>query len=241
MEINSLSDREYQKTDRQFVLTADGSKTLYDSRAGSHFHSVNGAVQESRHVFLESGLKYFLKKSGKDSVSILEAGFGTGLNFLLSTAYCQQNKISMRYTGIEAYPLTAALICQSEYHQYVNKEIGDSFISTYDKAMQEEISFPPFIQLEIIHQKLLEFNIGKLFDILYFDAFSAGSQPEMWTLESLGHICRYLHQGSVFITYAMNGNLKRNMSALGFRLEKVPGAPGKREMLRAILSETPSV
>ena len=100
--------------------------------------------------------------------------------------------------------------------------------------MRQEIVFRPFIQLEIIAQKLAEFNSNRLFDILYFDAFAAAKQPEMWTLSSLDHICSFLRPGGVFVTYALNGNLKRNMQALGFCVEKVAGAPGKREMLRAI-------
>jgi tRNA U34 5-methylaminomethyl-2-thiouridine-forming methyltransferase MnmC len=223
------------------VGTADGSKTIYNAGLREHYHSVHGAVQESRHVFLESGLNYFLKQSPQDGVSILEAGFGTGLNFLLSAGHCQQNKISLRYTGIEAYPLPAGLVCQTEYHQYVNREVWEFFISNYDKAFRQEIILRPFIQLEIFPQKMAEFNSGRLFDILYFDAFGAAKQPEMWTLPSLGHICRFLRPGGIFVTYAMNGNLKRNMQALGFRIEKIPGAPGKREMLRAVRNRDLSV
>ena len=218
----------------QFANTADGSKTIYNASLREHYHSIHGALQESRHVFLESGLNYFLKQSPQGSVSIFEAGFGTGLNFLLSAVHCHQSKISLRYTGIEAYPLPAGLICQTEYHQYINREIWEFFITGYAKAFRQEIAFRPFIRLEIIEQKLAEFNSNRLFDILYFDAFAAAKQPEMWTLASLDHISSFLRPGGIFVTYAMNGNLRRNMQALGFRVEKVPGAPGKREMLRAI-------
>jgi tRNA U34 5-methylaminomethyl-2-thiouridine-forming methyltransferase MnmC len=220
----------------QLITTADGSKTIYNGQVGEHYHSIHGALQESRHVFLESGLKYFLEQNDQDTVSILEAGFGTGLNFLLSATYCRQNKISLRYTGIEAYPLSPNLIRQCAYRQFVNDEIWDSFISNYDQSFRQEVSFDPFIRLELIQQKLSGFNSSRLFDILYFDAFAAAKQPEMWTLQSLGHICHFLRPGGVFVTYAMNGNLKRNMKALGFRPEKVPGAAGKREMLRATLN-----
>lgn len=221
----------------QCTNTADGSKTIYHSGLREHYHSIHGAVQESRHVFLDSGLNYFLEQSRQDRVSIFEAGFGTGLNFLLSAVHCHQNKINLRYTGIEAYPLPEELVCQTEYHQYIGKEIWDFFISNYGKAFRQEIVFRPFIRLKIIEQKLAEFKSDRLFDILYFDAFAAAKQPELWTLPLLGHICNFLRPGGIFVTYAMNGNLKRNMRTLGFRVEKVPGAPGKREMLRAIRSE----
>lgn len=221
------------------ISTADGSKTIYNEQVGEHYHSIHGAVQESRHVFLESGLKYFLKQSGQNHVSILEAGFGTGLNFLLSAEYCSQNEIGLRYTGIEAYPLPVDLIRECAYHQFVNEEIWDSLILNYDKSFRQEIFTDPFIQLEIIQQELSGFNSRRLFDILYFDAFAVSKQPEMWTLQSLGHICNFLRPGGIFVTYAMNGNLKRNMKTLGFQLEKVPGAAGKREMLRATRSGYP--
>ena len=219
----------------QLITTADGSKTIYNGQVGEHYHSIHGALQESRHVFLESGLSYFLEQNNQDAVSILEAGFGTGLNFLLSATYCSQNKISLRYTGIEAFPLPVDLIRQCAYQQFVNEEIWDAFISNYDQSFRQEIFTDPFIQLEIIQQELSGFNSHQLFDILYFDAFAVSKQPEMWTLQSLGHICHFLRPGGIFVTYAMNGNLKRNMQALGFHLEKIPGAAGKREMLRATL------
>lgn len=227
--------------DWQFILTEDGSKTIIDPVTGITYHSRKGAVQESRHVFLESGLKYFLDRTGRDSVSILEAGFGTGLNFLLSADYCLQNKIRLQYTGIDAYPFPADLIRQSEYHRYVSRLIWDSFNSAYDQSFLQETSIASLGQLHIIRQKLQSFESERLFDIVYFDAFAAVHQPEMWTMPSLDRACRFLHPEGVFVTYAMNGNLKRNMIALGFRLEKVQGAPGKREMLRAIKNAKPSV
>jgi tRNA U34 5-methylaminomethyl-2-thiouridine-forming methyltransferase MnmC len=237
MERNPAGGKSTRPDSLQCIGTTDGSKTIYNAGLREHYHSVHGALQESRHVFLESGLNYFLKQSPQDGVSILEAGFGTGLNFLLSAVHCHQNKINLRYTGIEAYPLPADLVCQTEYHQYIDKEIWDFFISNYGKAFRQEIVFRPFIRLKIIEQKLAEFKSDRLFDILYFYAFAAAKQPEIWTLPSLDHICSFLRPGGIFVTYAMNGNLKRNMRTLGFRVEKVPGAPGKREMLRAIRSE----
>jgi tRNA U34 5-methylaminomethyl-2-thiouridine-forming methyltransferase MnmC len=208
---------------------------------GEHYHSIYGAAQESRHVFLESGLKHFLNQNDQRHVSILEAGFGTGLNFLLSAGYCSQNKIGLRYTGIEAYPLPVDLIRQCAYHEFANDEIWDSFISNYNPSLGKEIFFGPFIQLKLIQQKLPEFNSSRLFDILYFDAFAVTKQPEMWTLQSLHHICHFLRPGGIFVTYAMNGSLKRNMKTLGFHLEKVVGATGKREMLRATLTGHQSI
>lgn len=217
----------------EFVKTADGSKTLYHDQVGEHYHSKHGAQQESIHVFLNTGLRYWLDKESAQSASILEIGFGTGLNFLLTADYCSKNNINLNYVGIEAYPLMPDLIVQSEYNQYVNPEIWDQFVENYAKALESKLSFNELIQLEIAHQKVMDFQSEERFDVIYFDAFAEIHQPEMWTPETLAHVCQFLSPGGVFVTYAITGNLKRAMKALGFSIEKAPGAPGKREMLRA--------
>ncbi len=224
----------------QFVTTADGSKTLLHSPTGEHYHSMNGAVRESQHVFLESGLKFFLSCHVVNPVTILEVGFGTGLNFLLSSQFCQDEGLGLRYTGIETNPLSSKILVQSGYNGYVSKKTWDLFISGYEPAMQRKMRFSNDILLEIVLQDVSGYNSAKRFDILYFDAFSAGSQPEMWTRQVLSQVCRHLKAGGLFVTYAMNGNLKRNMEALGFSPEKIPGGPGKREMLRATKMDTHS-
>ena len=217
----------------EFVKTADGSKTLYHDQVGEHYHSKHGAQQESIHVFLNTGLRYWLDKESAQSASILEIGFGTGLNFLLTADYCSKNNVNLNYIGIEAYPLKPELIVQSEYNQYVNPEIWDQFVENYANALESKLSFNELIQLEIAHQKVMDFQSEERFDVIYFDAFAEIHQPEMWTPETLDHVCQFLRPGGVFVTYAITGNLKRAMKALGFSIEKAPGAPGKREMLRA--------
>ena len=216
-----------------FALTSDGSKTLFNPVVGEHYHSRHGALQESKHVFLESGLKFFLKDESK-KVSILEVGFGTGLNFLVSAEYCNSEKFDLDYTGIEAYPLDTDLIGSTEYDAYLSPELWKAFTLNYQQALKEEIKLSPFCELHIACTKLLEFQSVKSFDVIYFDAFSAIHQPEMWNEESLSHICSFLRSGGVFVTYAITGDLKRTMKGLGFSIEKVSGAPGKREMLRAV-------
>ncbi|WP_099372099.1 tRNA (5-methylaminomethyl-2-thiouridine)(34)-methyltransferase MnmD [Sphingobacterium sp. 1.A.5] len=217
----------------EFVKTADGSKTLYHDQVGEHYHSKHGAQQESIHVFLNTGLRYWLDKESAQSASILEIGFGTGLNFLLTADYCSKNNVNLNYIGIEAYPLKPELIVQSEYNQYVNTEIWDQFVENYANALESKLSFNELIQLEIAHQKVMDFQSEERFDVIYFDAFAEIHQPEMWTPETLAHVCQFLRTGGVFVTYAITGNLKRAMKALGFSIEKAAGAPGKREMLRA--------
>lgn len=216
-----------------FAITSDGSKTLFNPVVGEHYHSLHGALQESKHVFLDSGLKFFLKDEQK-KVSILEVGFGTGLNFLVSAEYCNSEKIDLNYTGIEAYPLSPNLIFSTEYTDYVSPELWKAFTLNYQHVQKEEMKLSPYCKLHIACVKLLEFQSVKSFDVIYFDAFAAIHQPEMWNEEALTHISSFLRPGGVFVTYAITGNLKRIMKGLGFSIEKAPGAPGKREMLRAV-------
>lgn len=220
-------------TPLSFTSTADGSKTIFNPQVGEHYHSRHGALQESRHVFLQSGLIYFLGSDLKEA-SVLEVGFGTGLNFLVSADYCHLNQIDMEYTGIEAFPLSADIINDSGYDQYVSPRIWEAYTTAYEAALKKEVTLIPGCALHIDNTTLLSFQSEKLFDVLYFDAFAAIHQPEMWTEEALSHVTRFLRKEGVFVTYAITGNLKRTMKSLGFSIEKVTGAAGKREMLRAV-------
>ncbi len=218
----------------EFVKTGDGSKTLYHEAVGEHYHSKHGAHQESIHVFLKSGLCFFLEKEQQAEASILEIGFGTGLNFLLTADYCQREGIGLTYTGIEAYPLALPLLAESGYDAYVDAATWNAFLANYEKALTQQQGLGEQLFLEIAHQKLMDFQTDQQFDVIYFDAFAEIHQPEMWTSEALAHVCQFLKPGGVFVTYAITGNLKRSMKSIGFSIEKAPGAPGKREMLRAI-------
>lgn len=225
----------------KIVQTADGSNTIFNSEVGENYHSRHGAFQESRHVFVESGLKYFLELNKKvsppggdlEGVSILEVGFGTGLNFLLSADYCTEENIQLDYTGIEAYPLTTDMISKTEYNAYVTPALWKTFIHNYPEALQKGINLNSNCKLQIAHRKLLDFQSDKQYDVIYFDAFAAVHQPEMWNETAITHTLKFLKPGGVFVTYAITGNLKRTIKSLGLKVEKAPGAPGKREMLRA--------
>lgn len=214
--------------------TADGSNTLYNETIGEHYHSKHGAVQESKHVFINAGLKF--ASTGKSEISVLEIGFGTGLNFILSLEYCTQQNIKLDYCSIEAFPLVQEVIEQTGYSNYVSKEIWTDFITNYDAALIKSKNLSPLCNLEIPHTTLSDFQTEIKFDIIYYDAFSVQHQPEMWTDEIIGKACSFLKPGGTFVTYAITGKLKRAVKANGFTIEKLPGAPGKREMLRAIKS-----
>lgn len=218
----------------KIVKTADGSNTIFNSEIGEHYHSTHGALQESRHVFVNSGLFYFRKNNPEQkSISILEVGFGTGLNFLLSVDYCEEQNIKLHYTGIEAYPLSPEMIAATGYGQFLSTETWITFTEKYEAALGAPVRFSCACQLQIANCKLMEFKSDGQFDIIYFDAFASARQPEMWNDGAISYILQSLKPGGVFVTYAITGNLKRALKGLGCKVEKAPGAPGKREMLRA--------
>jgi tRNA U34 5-methylaminomethyl-2-thiouridine-forming methyltransferase MnmC len=215
------------------VTTADGSKTIYNAQVGENYHSKHGALQESQHVFLNSGLRYFLAGTEASVVKILEVGLGTGLNFLLSADFCTARQIALHYTGIEAYPLSEEMIAQTGYKEYISAPVWKGFSEVYSKSLQQPVQLNPFVHLQTAHTQLQTFASAQLFDVIYFDAFASIHQPEMWSEQAIGHTIQYLKPGGVFVTYAITGNLKRQLKALSLKVEKAPGAPGKREMLRA--------
>lgn len=215
------------------VTTADGSKTIYNAQVGENYHSKHGALQESQHVFLNAGLRYYLAGKEQNEISVLEVGLGTGLNFLLSAEYCAAKQIDLNYIGIEAFPLTEEMIAQTGYDEYVSPTLWNSFMQNYPQTLQQSVRLNPFFKLQTAHTQLINFQSDQLFDVIYFDAFASIHQPEMWNEEAIGHTVQFLKPGGVFVTYAITGNLKRMLKALGLTVEKAPGAPGKREMLRA--------
>ncbi|WP_316830163.1 tRNA (5-methylaminomethyl-2-thiouridine)(34)-methyltransferase MnmD [Pedobacter aquatilis] len=212
--------------------TADGSNTLYNETIGEHYHSKHGALQESKHVFIEAGLKF--ASEGKSEINVLEVGFGTGLNFILSFEWCTERQINLDYTSIEAFPLTTDVINETGYSAYVSPQTWSCFISGYNESLRSKQALSPLCNLEIPHTTLAEFNTDKKFDVIYYDAFSVQHQPEMWSDEIIAHACSFLKSGGTFVTYAITGKLKRAVKACGFSIQKLPGAPGKREMLRAV-------
>lgn len=213
--------------------TADGSNTLFNEEIGEHYHSANGALQESKHVFIAAGLMAGLDKFGDRSISVLEVGFGTGLNFLLTYDYCLKNNIALTYHSIEAFPLSIPTLETTAYQNYVSPTTWTNFINVYEQALVSEAKLSENCYLQIHHTTLQNFNVEQTFDVLYYDAFSVRHQPELWTNEIIAHACSFIKAKGIFVTYAITGNLKRAVKACNFSIEKLPGAPGKREMLRA--------
>jgi tRNA U34 5-methylaminomethyl-2-thiouridine-forming methyltransferase MnmC len=215
----------------KITLTADGSNTLFNETIGEHYHSIHGALQESKHVFIEAGLKHVLKD--KNDISIFEVGFGTGLNFLLTLEYCKGQRIKLQYHAIEAFPLTREELRSTGYDSYVSAEVFNSLEVNYNDVLLRETPLFEDMSLFIPVETLAQYETNMTYDLVYYDAFSVQHQPEMWSDEIIAHVCSFLKEGGVFVTYAITGKLKRALKSIGFKIEKLQGAPGKREMLRA--------
>lgn len=223
-----------ESTPISIVTTADGSITLYNSKIDEHYHSINGALQESMHVFVKSGLSYYHHLNNSQKLSVLEIGFGTGLNFLLSAEYAHLNKLSIDYVGIEAFPLTVNNIEETNYSTHLNNiQIWNNFIKKYSETFESKEEIEGGISLELFDIPLLQYESEMKFDIIYFDAFAKSKQAEMWTAESISHACKFLKDMGIFVTYSVTGDLKRTLKSLGFEIQRPEGAAGKREMMRA--------
>ncbi len=221
-----------------FITTADGSKTIYNPIVGEHYHSINGALQESMHVFVKSGLNYYHQVNESTEISVLEVGFGTGLNFLLSADYAIKNKISLEYVGIEAFPLSKEIIGETNYDSYLdNNSIWTNFLNNYSDSFSNPKEISHEVTLQLYAGKLLSFNSIKKFDLIYFDAFAKTKQAEMWSEESIKCACNFLKDKGIFVTYSVTGDLKRTLKSLGFEIQRPAGAAGKREMMRATFNK----
>ena len=215
---------------QEIRVTGDGSKTIFLPELNETYHSSNGAVQESCHIFLQNGLE--LAEKG-EVIRILEVGFGTGLNALLSAMWAEKNNQSIHYTGIESKPLPPELCFQLDYPRIIgqiSEKIYDELIRC-DWEMDNQLSTHFSIQKR--EMKIQDFVALEPIDLIYFDAFGPRVQAEMWDITILEKMFQSLKVGGALVTYCAQGQFKRDLKAVGFSLESLPGPPGKREMTRA--------
>lgn len=216
----------------KLVPTLDGSYTLLDTALNQTYHSVNGALQEAEHVFLQNGLIRYLRLSEASTVNILEIGFGTGMNFLVTADYCQKHHIRLNYTGVEPFPVPEELILSGNYTELLtDPETREAYSAWYGKG--KETLETGYLKLHLLTSRILDTQLPPDTDVVYFDAFSPDTQPGMWAPEVITRATSTLKPGGIFVSYSITGNLKRILRNLGFRIEKPKGAAGKREMIRA--------
>lgn len=216
---------------REILTTNDGSTTIHLPDWDESYHSKHGAIQEAYHVFIKSGLSLFEGKS----VSILEIGFGTGLNTFITYLESQKVNQTIDYVGVEAYPVQVEEALQMNYVSELNaSNEKDVFDKMHQISWEEKHTISSNFSLIKRKQFFQDITDENAFDLIYFDAFGFRVQPELWSLEIFKKMYAALKPNGVLVTYACRSSIKNAMLVCGFKVEKLPGAPGKREMLRAI-------
>jgi tRNA U34 5-methylaminomethyl-2-thiouridine-forming methyltransferase MnmC len=216
--------------DKEFLITEDGSHTIYLPEIDEHYHSTHGAIQESLHIYINQGLLQVPKKE----MSILEIGFGTGLNAYLTYAFAEIKNLKIDYFSIEKYPLTETDYLSLNYPQMIFPEHGDLFTELHRSKWDSVVEISSKFALKKIHADLLSFEFDQTpqFDLVYYDAFAPGKQPEMWTDEIIRKVASTVKNEGLLVTYCAKGTVRRSLSAAGFQMERIPGPIGKKEILR---------
>jgi len=220
----------------EIVKTSDGSDSLLNVELNETYHSVHGAIQESVHVFINAGLRYFFRKNNLPKFNILEIGFGTGLNAILTAQALDAEGCHASYTSIEAYPLPQEIWGSLNYGSRLQ---SDEFFkklheSPWEVPKQLSTNFTLLKTKVTLQQAALPTGT---YHLVYFDAFAPSKQPDMWTFQMLEKITHSLQPNGIFVTYCAKGQLKRDLKTLGLVVETLPGPPGKMEMVRAIKPE----
>lgn len=214
----------------RIVCTSDGSHTLESSIGAECYHSTNGALQESMHVFIDAGLKVV---SGS-SLNILEVGFGTGLNTLLTLLWAKQMASKIYYEAIEKYPISVDIVAQLNYCDILKVDAEKYFKPLHMCDWNAAVPITADFVLKKCQADILSFIPSRTdFNLVYFDAFSPVSQPELWSVDVFSTVYQHMQKGGVLVTYSSKGLVKQNLRSVGFSLERLAGAKGKRHMLRA--------
>jgi tRNA U34 5-methylaminomethyl-2-thiouridine-forming methyltransferase MnmC len=215
---------------RVVVHTADGSTSIHLPEWNESYHSKHGAIQEAQHVFIKNGLDLFQNQT----ISILEIGFGTGLNAFITLLESPKRQLTIQYTGVEVYPVTLPEVQAMNYVTELHaKDQAHVFDEMHSCAWEQEVAITPAFSICKREQRIQDIQDIQQFNLIYFDAFGYRVQPELWSDEIFQSMYKALKPSGVLVTYAATGAVRRSMLAAGFTVEKLAGPPGKREMLRA--------
>ncbi|WP_100612516.1 tRNA (5-methylaminomethyl-2-thiouridine)(34)-methyltransferase MnmD [Confluentibacter lentus] len=219
--------------ERNVIITADGSSTIYLPEWDEPYHSKHGAIQEAYHVFIKHGFHFLCEQSYND-MAILEIGFGTGLNAFITYMESEKLQVSVDYCGVEAYPVSAEDIVKMNYVTELKAEKKASFFEKMHQVSWEKShKIASHFSLTKQNKFFSDIEDQNKFNLIYFDAFGARVQPELWTETIFQKMYDALKPNGILVTYSAKGSVRRAMQAVGFSVEKLPGPPGKREMLRA--------
>lgn len=214
---------------REIIITSDGSTSIHLPEWDESYHSKHGAIQEAQHVFIKNGLSLCKRQS----VSVLEIGFGTGLNAFITFLESQKSNQNIDYVGVEGFPISAEEVLQMNYVNQLNaNQFELEFKKIHQSDWEENVTISEHFRLTKRKQLFNDINDKNQFDIIYFDAFGYRVQPELWSVEIFIKMFEALKEGGILVTYACRGPIKNAMKEAGFQIEKLSGPPGKREMLR---------
>jgi len=220
---------------RKIIITDDGSTSLELTDLKEHYHSTFGAIQEAQYVYLLQGLDFVVNQHQNNHISVFEMGFGTGLNAFLTYLYAVEHKVKIDYTAIEAFPLKADEVTQLNFVSQLKAENHKAVFDTFHTVKSDTtIVFSPFFNLKIHNTNLELFQAENCFNLIYFDAFGPDIQPELWTESIFKMLYQALKSQGILVTYSAKGSVRRALQAVGFDVSRIPGPPGKREMLRAV-------
>lgn len=221
---------------REINITEDGSHTISIPEMNVTYHSTYGAMRESLHVFIEAGLHFYLSQNpGIEKMKVLEMGFGTGLNALLTLVTAGESKIPVYYESIEAYPLEPAITSRLNYGALLQQPDAPSYLEQLHNAPWNEVAnITAVFELKKSQCELINFSSNEVFNVVYYDAFAPNAQPELWTADVFKKIANLLVEGGILVTYCSKGSARRAMREAGLRVKKLPGPPGKWEMVRAV-------
>jgi tRNA U34 5-methylaminomethyl-2-thiouridine-forming methyltransferase MnmC len=218
---------------REIIITEDGSHSIAIEQTTITYHSRYGAIRESKHVYIEAGLKKLLNQ--KSCINIFEMGLGTGLNALLTLIHAEQNNQKIYYQTIDEQFLEKQFFEKLNYCQQLEKPgLQSTFIELHNCESEKEILINSFFSFKKSQTSLQNYSFNKSFDIIFYDAFAPRAQPELWTAEIFTKLFTALNPNGLLVTYCSKGSVQRAMQAAGFVVEKLPGPPHKREILRAI-------
>jgi len=219
---------------RKIIKTKDNSKTLLIPEMNETYHSTNGAIAESKHIYIEHGLKLLLNKN--ESIHIFEMGFGTGLNAILTLDFSLNNNLFINYTTIEKFPITNQEIIELNYTETLGlNALKESYDSLHQSTPNQQLIINEQFSFIKHHQDIKTIVLpNNTYDIIYFDAFAPQHQPDLWTIEILQKMYDSLAINGFLITYCAQGQFKRNLKSIGFDVIPLPGPIGKREITKAV-------
>jgi tRNA U34 5-methylaminomethyl-2-thiouridine-forming methyltransferase MnmC len=230
---------------RKLFITKDGSASIEETK-GVTFHSIHGAIQESQHIYIREGLRRALGQPGNPAgtssdpagyqpLAVFEMGLGTGLNALLTLIEAEKVRVPVFYESVDAYPLEEAFVRQLNYCKILERpDLEEGFLAMHAPGAEVPLSVNPWFSFSRSCAKMEEYSMQRPASLVYYDAFDPVAQPELWAPAIFENLYRQMAREAILVTYSAKGSVRRALVGAGFRVEKLAGPPGKREMTRAI-------